>query len=53
MRNNSAPEYTEEMLNEMTKAEIEALAIDLGIDGVSVSQTKAEMITTFLENYNG
>ena len=37
----------------MTKAEIEALAIELGIDGVSVSQTKAEMITTFFENYNG
>lgn len=49
----SAPEYTEEMLNEMTKAEIEALAIDLGIEGVSVSQTKAEMIATFFENYNG
>lgn len=49
----SAPEYTEEMLNDMTKAEIEALAIDLGVEGVSVSQTKAEMIETFLTNYNG
>ena len=53
MMRNSAPEYTEETLSAMTKAEIEALAIELGIDGVSVSQTKAEMITTFLENYNG
>lgn len=53
MRNNSAPEYTEETLTNMTKAEIEALAIELGIEGVNVSQTKAEMITTFLENYNG
>lgn len=50
---NSAPEYTEDILNAMTKAEIEALAIDLGIEGVSVSQTKAEMIETFLANYNG
>jgi len=49
----SAPEYTEETLTNMTKAEIEALAIDLGIEGVNVSQTKAEMIATFLENYNG
>jgi hypothetical protein len=50
---NSAPTYTEDNLNGMTKAEIEALAIELGVEGVSVSQTKAEMIETFLANYNG
>ena len=49
----SAPQYTEDMLNAMTKAEIEALANELGIEGVSVSQTKAEMISTFLADYNG
>ena len=53
MNRNSAPTYTEETLGAMTKGEIEALAIELGIEGVNVSQTKAEMITTFLANYNG
>ena len=53
MNRSSSPTYTEEILNNMTKAEIEALAIDLGIEGVNVSQTKAEMIETFLANYDG
>jgi len=42
--------YTESQLNEMTKAELEVLASDLGIEGVSTSQTKAVMIETILAN---
>lgn len=34
----------------MTKAELEALASELGIEGVSTNQTKAVMIETILAN---
>lgn len=34
----------------MTKAELEALASELGIEGVSTTQTKAVMIETILAN---
>lgn len=45
--NTAATVYTEEQLNEMTKAEIEALATELGYS-VSATDTKAEMIASFL-----
>jgi len=34
----------------MTKAELEVLASELGIEGVSTNQTKAVMIETILAN---
>ncbi len=34
----------------MTKAQLETLASELGIEGVSTSQTKAVMIETILAN---
>lgn len=39
---------SEEELNAMTKAQIAALAEELGYNGISTSMTKAEMITAFL-----
>ena len=41
---------TEESLSSMTKAELEALALELEIEGVSTSQTKTQMIETILAN---
>lgn len=39
---------SEAELNALTKAQIAALAEELGYNGISTSTTKAEMITAFL-----
>lgn len=39
---------SENELNALTKAQIAELAAELGYNGVSTSQTKAEMIAAFL-----
>lgn len=52
MNNTAATVYTEEQLNGMTKAEIEALATELGYS-VSATDTKAEMIASFLTQQEG
>lgn len=40
--------YSEEELNALTKAQIAALASELGYEGITTSMTKAEMIAAFL-----
>lgn len=40
---------SENELNALTKAQIAELAAELGYNGVSTSQTKAEMIAAFLD----
>ncbi len=41
--------YSESDLNAMTKAEIEALAVALGYEGVNASDNKATMIMAFMD----
>lgn len=41
--------YTESQLNAKTKAELLEIAAELGIEGVSDSNTKAEIISAILE----
>lgn len=41
-------QYTQEELEAMTKAQIAALAAELGYEGVSTNLTKAQMIEAFL-----
>ena len=41
--------YTEEELNAMTKAELLALAAEHGIEGVSMSNLKAEIVSAILK----
>jgi hypothetical protein len=43
-----APEYTEGELNAMTKAELLALAEELGLDGLSMNNLKAEIVSAIL-----
>lgn len=45
---NGDGEVSEEELNALTKAQIAALAAELGYSGIVTSMTKAEMITAFL-----
>lgn len=52
MNSTAVTVYTEEDLNAMTKAEIEALATELGYS-VSATDTKAEMIASFLTQQEG
>ena len=40
--------YTQDELESMTKAQIADLAAELGYEGISTSQTKAQMIEAFL-----
>lgn len=44
---------SEAELNAMTKAQIAALAEELGYNGISTSMTKAEMIAAFLAVQEG
>jgi hypothetical protein len=41
-------EYSEAELSALTKAQIAELAAQLGIEGISTSQTKSQMIEAFL-----
>ncbi|MBR3348712.1 MAG: hypothetical protein IKG55_01400 [Solobacterium sp.] len=50
---NNDGEYSEEELNALTKAQIAALAAELGFEGVTTNLTKAEMIAAFLEAQEG
>lgn len=45
--------YTESQLNAKTKAELLKIASELGIEGVSDSNTKAEIISAILEAQEG
>lgn len=40
--------YSEEELNALTKAELLSLANELGVEGVSTTNLKAEIITAIL-----
>lgn len=40
--------YSESELNAMTKAELLALASDLGVEGLSMSNLKAEIVSAIL-----
>ena len=40
--------YSEDELNALTKAELLALANDLGVEGVSTKSLKAEIVTAIL-----
>ena len=40
--------YSEADLCAMTKAEIAALAVELGYEGITTSMTKSQMIAAFL-----
>lgn len=42
--------YSEDELNALTKAQLLALANELGVEGVTTSQTKAVIIETILAN---
>lgn len=46
-------EYTQEELENMTKAQIAELAEELGYEGISTSTTKAQMIAAFLSAQDG
>ena len=45
---NSDGEYSEDELNAMTKAELLVLASELGVEGVSMSNLKAEIVSAIL-----
>lgn len=45
----SSGDYSQSELEALTKAQIAALAAELGYEGISTSDTKAEMIAAFLE----
>ena len=40
--------YSEDELNALTKAQLLALASELGVEGVSSSNLKADIVTTIL-----
>lgn len=41
-------QYSEDELNALTKAELLALADELGVEGVSTANLKAEIVTAIL-----
>lgn len=41
-------DYTEAELNAMTKAQLLSLAAELGVEGVSMSNLKAEIVSAIL-----
>lgn len=45
---NSDGEYSEGELNAMTKAELLVLASELGVEGVSMSNLKADIVSAIL-----
>lgn len=45
---NSEDNYTEAELNAMTKAELLSLAAELGVEGVSMSNLKADIVSAIL-----
>lgn len=45
---NTEPEYTEDELNSLTKAELLVLCDELGIGGVSKANLKAEIVAAIL-----
>lgn len=45
---NSDGEYSEAELNAMTKAQLLSLAAELGVEGVSTSNLKAEIVSAIL-----
>lgn len=45
---NNDGEYTEEELNALTKAQLLALADELGVEGVSNSNLKADIVSAIL-----
>lgn len=45
---NSDGEYSEDELNAMTKAELLVLASELGVEGVSMSNLKADIVSAIL-----
>ena len=49
----SETEYTYDVLNAMTKAQLLELATEYGIEGVSESQLKADMIAVILAYFEG
>lgn len=48
MSGQDAQEYTQEQLEEMTKAELLEICAELGIESVSNSNTKAEIVEAIL-----
>lgn len=46
-------EYTQEELENMTKAQIADLAAELGYEGVTTNLTKTQMIEAFLSQQGG
>lgn len=45
---NTDGEYSEDELTALTKAQLLALADELGVEGVSTKNTKAEIVTAIL-----
>ena len=45
---NSDNEYSEDELNALTKTQLLALADELGVEGVSISMLKADMVSAIL-----